>query len=235
MAYSRCVCVLSLPRSGSSTVAGMLHRLGIDMGEGHFQEPDKNNPKGYYEDLRFQLLAKSLTGDRYGTRKAAYIPEKTQREYSTLIQERSAQSLWGFKSPRTVFILRHILPLFKQASIDLRFIIMRDIDAVTRSLIKHSEISYGGRWRMTQERAAEVVQTWTNALREAVTLTDKEKTYCVLYEEILKDPQLAARRLADFAYAGMDTTATPEQIADAAAFVDRGLNHNGNSGSSTHA
>lgn len=214
----------------------MLHRLGVDMGEGHFQEPDKNNQKGYYEDLRFQLLAKSLTGDRYGTRKAAYIPEKTQREYSALIQERSTCPLWGFNGPRTVFILRHILPLFKQASVDLRFIIiMRDIDAVTRSLMKHSEISYGGRWKMTPEHAMATVRAWTMALREAVTLTDKDKAYCVLYEEILKDPQLAARRLADFAYAGIDTTATSEQIADAAEFVDRGLNHNGNSGSSSHA
>lgn len=213
----------------------MLHRLGIDMGEGHFQEPDKNNPKGYYEDLRFQKLAKSLSGDRYGTRKAAYLPERTQREYSALIHERSEHLLWGFKGPRTVFILRHILPLFKQAGVDLRFvIIMRDIDAVTDSLRKHSEISYGGRWRMTQERAAEVVQTWTNALREAVALTDKEKTCCVLYEEILRDPQLAARQLAEFAYAELDTVSTPEQIAYAALFVDRKLNHNGDSSHSTY-
>lgn len=90
MAYSRCVCVLSLPRSGSSTVAGMLHRLGVDMGTGHFQGHDDNNPRGYYEDLRFQELAKSLSGERYGTRKPAVIPEQTQRKYSALIAERAA-------------------------------------------------------------------------------------------------------------------------------------------------
>jgi hypothetical protein len=236
LAYSRCICVLSLPRSGSSTVAGMLHRLGVDMGEGHFQGHDDNNPRGYYEDLRFQELAKSLSGERYGTRKPAVIPEQTQRKYSALIAERATLPLWGFKSPRTVFVLQHILPLLKQAGIDTRFIIVvRDTAAIAGSLCRHSEVSYNGRFRMDQERAAAVVNVWLDALREAVELTDKDKTICVLYEEVLKNPQLAARRLADFAYSEMDTTATPEQIADAAAFVDGGLNHNGNSGSSTHA
>jgi hypothetical protein len=42
---SRCILVVSVPRAGSSCVAGVLHKLGIDMGSGHFQPDDKFNPK----------------------------------------------------------------------------------------------------------------------------------------------------------------------------------------------
>lgn len=230
MAYSRCVCVLGLPRSGTSTVAGMLHRLGVNMGEGHFQEADANNPRGYYEDVRWQAIAKSLTGERYGVRKPAVLPEQTQRLYSALIGGCAVNPLWGFKGPRTVFVLRHLLPLFAQHNVDMRFIvIVRDTAAVVASLRKHSERSYRGVYRMNEERARKTVDVWMDALREAVALTDKERTCCVLYEEILKDPRLAARRLAGFVYAGLDSDATEAQIANAAAFVDRGLNHNGDS------
>lgn len=236
MAGSRCVCVLSLPRSGSSTVAGMLHRLGVDMGAGHFQGHDDNNPRGYYEDLRFQELAKSLSGERYGTRKPATIPEQTQRKYSALIAERATLPLWGFKGPRTVFVLRHVLPLLEQAGVDARFVIvMRDTAAIAGSLYRHSEVSYNGRFRMEPDRAAAVVDVWLGALREAVELTDKDKTLCVLYEEVLKNPQLAASRLAEFAYAGLPLGATAAQIECAAAFVDRSLNHHADSDSRSHA
>ena len=235
MAYSRCVCVLSLPRSGSSTVAGMLHRLGVDMGAGHFQGHDTSNPRGYYEDLRFQELAKSLSGERYGTRKPAAIPEQTQRKYSALIAERATLPLWGFKGPRTVFVLRHILPLLEQAGVDTRFIIvMRDTAAITGSLCRHSEVSYNGRFRMEPDRAAAVVNVWLGALREAVELTDEDKTLCVLYEEVLKNPQLTAERLAEFACAGLPVGVAPWRIEHAAAFVDRSLNHHADSDSRSY-
>ncbi len=57
--------VLSTLRSGSSCVAGALHRLGVDMGAGHFQPADTNNQAGYYEDLRWQAVTKEITGGRY--------------------------------------------------------------------------------------------------------------------------------------------------------------------------
>lgn len=214
----------------------MLHRLGVDMGKDNFQAHDANNPKGYYEDTRFQQLAKSLSGDRYGTRKPSYLPERTQREYSALIRERAKLPLWGFKGPRTVFVLKLLLPLFKQAGVDLRFvIIVRDTEAVINSLRKHSEVSYNGRFRMDQGRASQVVNVWLDALKEAVALTDKQVTQCILYEEILKNPALAAERLAQFAYTDLPLSATPEQVAAAAAFVDQGLNHYGDSACNSNA
>jgi hypothetical protein len=62
---SRCVLVVSIPRAGSSCVAGVLHKLGVDMGEGHFQNKDKFNPKGYFEDLQWRYANQRITGRGY--------------------------------------------------------------------------------------------------------------------------------------------------------------------------
>ncbi|MBD2871512.1 sulfotransferase family protein, partial [Paenibacillus sp. IB182493] len=44
--------VLSLHRAGSSATAGVLHHLGIHMGD-DLLEPSTFNPKGYFENKKF--------------------------------------------------------------------------------------------------------------------------------------------------------------------------------------
>lgn len=57
------VIVLGCPRSGTSTVARILHtKLGVCMGH-IFRAPDDRNPEGYYED---KVMAKALDGLRRG-------------------------------------------------------------------------------------------------------------------------------------------------------------------------
>jgi hypothetical protein len=47
--------VFSLHRSGSSAAAGVLHHMGIHMGESLWA-PFSSNPKGHYENLEFIAL-----------------------------------------------------------------------------------------------------------------------------------------------------------------------------------
>ncbi|MCA9269019.1 MAG: hypothetical protein KDA41_11140, partial [Planctomycetales bacterium] len=51
------VAVLGLYNSGSTAVAGMLHRLGVNMGAPFWQENADNSPRNFYEpsDLAWQL------------------------------------------------------------------------------------------------------------------------------------------------------------------------------------
>ncbi len=50
------IIVLGPGRSGTSTIARLLHtNLGIKMGD-RFREPDASNPKGFFEDLDFRDL-----------------------------------------------------------------------------------------------------------------------------------------------------------------------------------
>jgi len=56
------IIVLGPGRCGSSTVARLLHNLGISMGK-RFREPDSSNPQGFYEDLDIlELNDMLLTG-----------------------------------------------------------------------------------------------------------------------------------------------------------------------------
>jgi len=53
------IIVLGPGRCGSSTVARLLHNLGISMGK-RFREPDSSNPQGFYEDLDFRDLNQKI-------------------------------------------------------------------------------------------------------------------------------------------------------------------------------
>lgn len=49
-----CFLVLGVPRSGTSVTAGILHHLGVFMGE-RFLPTTKMNPRGFWHDLDFEL------------------------------------------------------------------------------------------------------------------------------------------------------------------------------------
>ena len=89
-----CTIVLGCYRSGTSAVAGVLHHLGIHMGE-RFQPPNAKNPQGYYEDLDFmECHVHMLDGI------------DVEHRYETLI--RSKEMLytdWGVKDPRLCYLL----------------------------------------------------------------------------------------------------------------------------------
>lgn len=48
------VIILGPPRSGTSMTGGLLHILGVDLG--NVRRPDAQNSKGYYEDIDFLKL-----------------------------------------------------------------------------------------------------------------------------------------------------------------------------------
>ena len=91
---STCVLVVGCYRCGTSAVAGMLHKIGVNMGK-KFDPPNANNPRGYWEDIEFKNLHKAfLEGEDY---------EKLYLEH---IQDRkSSHVTWGIKDPRLCMML----------------------------------------------------------------------------------------------------------------------------------
>jgi len=94
----RGIAVLGCYRSGSSAVAGMLHHLGVFMGE-KFDPPSKGNPRGYFEDIEFKDL-----------HKLAMEGKDVSKEYKKLVDHRCNLPIWGLKDPR-LCILMDKLPL----------------------------------------------------------------------------------------------------------------------------
>lgn len=96
------IVVLGCYRSGSSAVAGILHHLGVFMGE-KFDDPSKGNPRGYFEDIEFKDL-----------HKLAMEGKDVSEEYQKLLDERcgwhgpygkTRLTSWGLKDPRLCILL----------------------------------------------------------------------------------------------------------------------------------
>lgn len=49
------IAVIGLPRTGTSCIAGVLHKLGIAAGT-FFSPPNLNNPKGNFEDMQLKRI-----------------------------------------------------------------------------------------------------------------------------------------------------------------------------------
>ncbi len=195
---SHCIIVLGAPRSGTSAVAGTLHRLGVDMGKGHFQLVDSLNARGYYEDLRWQRINKALAGARYTTRFAYTVSMQAQADYRALIAELSRKKLWGFKSPRACFTLHHIIPLLREANVETRLVVVgRNFNDIVGSIQRHSQIAYGGRMAMSTEEAAALIGRWLAAL--ALQVQDfVGPIYEVDFKSFLEYPLSTAEELAQF-------------------------------------
>lgn len=136
------IVVLGMHRSGTSLIAGLLHYLGVYMGDNH-TSPDESRPWGNFEDRSFVSLNQQLLTAAGGSwRKppstkslwAASHPfnERIQR----LIRDRSNHPLWGFKDSRTCLtasLWHHHLCLWEKPKY---IMVWRDRDAIAASLIK---------------------------------------------------------------------------------------------------
>lgn len=221
---SRCCVVLGVPRSGTSLVAGILHTLGIDMGEGYLQPADANNPAGYFEDLRIQRLNKQITGIRYGHAQPPDISAEQKLAYRDLAAECQRKPLWGMKDPRLCFTLHWITPYLKDARL---VIVRRDFEASVASLVKHSIVSYKGELRMDPPQARAILATWLEAMDRQIAVFDGPALE-VNYRALLKEPMAWVRALN--AFARENTAAMPasdKQIDRAAQFCKRDMDHHG--------
>lgn len=96
-----CVIVLGFYRSGTSAVAGLLHHLGVFMGE-KFDLPNDNNKYGYWEDLEFKALHKQMLEELEVQTDVSVV---TFDHYRALVEERQRRPLWGVKDPRLCVLM----------------------------------------------------------------------------------------------------------------------------------
>lgn len=148
---SICVLVIGTPRSGTSCVAGLCHKLGIMMGEPLISEDgnprfdwpgaDEWNATGYFQDAPIENLESAIFSDGF----EGWPVEKLQPEHEARLAEiialRESYGVdWGSKTSRMGFILPHFLRLCKS---DVRIIttIRRRSESVAswKAMIGHSD------------------------------------------------------------------------------------------------
>ncbi len=197
---SRCLMVLGVPRSGTSCVAGVLHKLGVNMGAGHFQPDDWANSKGYFEDMRWRLRTQRITGRGYSL-KAASIESIGQRQkalYRALARECATQKLWGMKDPWLCFVGRFLWPILKSQGVEVRMVVThRPREASIASVRSHLYRTYRGKGN-----AERIIDTWLDG--QARQLSEwAGPVHHVDYDALVSDPMPNVQALAEYAYDGI--------------------------------
>ncbi|KAF0817849.1 MULTISPECIES: sulfotransferase family protein [unclassified Cytobacillus] len=193
MNKSKLFLVLCLHRSGSSATAGVMHHMGIHMGD-HLFEPDQANPKGYFENSKFVNLNNSIMkecgGDVFNPPARARIlryvfPEKDVQNFLSA----HVKPIWGLKDPRTVITFEVWNPIFLNIS-DITYIFVhRDLNSSIRSMANRDGISL--------EKAEKVLKPYLiNFIFYRHMLAKRKSDIIdVHYEQLLKKPDLFVKNI----------------------------------------
>ena len=152
LAGSAAIFVLGMHRSGTSAFTGILHRLGVTLGE-RLLVASPENPKGYWEHFDVVRLQDILLA-ALGTSWREIGPLPTGWENSDparqirdelrkiLLRDFAATKLWGVKDPRLCRLMPLWAPLIEELGFVPRFVLMqRDAGEVAASLLKRDGIS----------------------------------------------------------------------------------------------
>lgn len=178
---SRCIAVLSVGRSGSSAVSGMLHKLGVKMGK-EFIPASWKNPWGTYEELElYQLNRRIFSG------------ESKPHEFAEYVASRSEDGpVWGVKDPALSQTFHYLLPYLDDVRV---IVIRRDFEDTVES------------FNSVELMGLNAAHDWVIKLNERMEaqLDDFEgKVLELRWEEVKADPAAVAHRLAEFCYEGLD-------------------------------
>lgn len=121
-----CILVVGCYRSGTSAVAGVLHHLGVAMGE-EFDPPARSNPKGYFEDLGFKRLFDAAVGG-----------ENVDGLLDVAVRGRELRHpLWGVKDPQLCLLAPNVVGVLERNRFAHKVVATdRDKEAICASLAK---------------------------------------------------------------------------------------------------
>ena len=116
--------VLGMHRSGTSALAGVLNLIGLNLGT-DLMESSKDNPKGYFENNKVQILNEKILKDNYSSWDDYNfdfnsIPFKVQQNYikdaeKIILEEFNFVNQFAIKDPR----LSLLFPIWERACTNL--------------------------------------------------------------------------------------------------------------------
>ncbi len=200
------IVVLGMHRSGTSSIAGLLVRLGVHAGHDEELLIGPDNPKGHYElaALHGACLRRleAAGGDWKNPPAAASgaVVDAFRRDVAAALGSLTAASPWLIKEPRLCLVARELLPLLTRPVFVL---VLRDPHAVAQSLARRDGLSPAhslALWRRYTLDAFEASRGWPRIV--------------VDYAEALADPVALSHRLHDELVAlGVEGLRTPDEAA----------------------
>ena len=216
--------ILGMHRSGTSTIAGVLHLNNISLGtyKNFWPRPLAQNPKGFYENYDFRKLNDLLLKKvNYNVKSLnPVIPnsihsEKLFKKMKTLIlQSNKYFNDWGWKDPRTCLTINIWNDVFNELEImnDLKIIfVSRKAISVARSLNKRDGLPIN-----------EGVELWKTYTERALNYSLKSNFnvfYCT-FEQLLKEPIPTCEKIFSFLDRDFDSAVIDK-------FIDKSISTSG--------
>ena len=184
---SKLFLVLSLHRSGSSATAGVLHHLGVNMGD-KLLGADESNQKGHFENLEFQNMNEkilSFVGGKWSkppSREKIISSDFPIKEIRSFLLTQ-IKPIWGLKDPRTTLTFDIWKPYFEEIA-DVTYIF------VWRSL-EESICSLSSRDKLDLVSARTILEFYLNNLNFYRDLVKKENkdVIDIHFNNLLDNPE----------------------------------------------
>ena len=202
------VIILGMHRSGTSTIAGILHLNNIVMGtyQNFWPRPLSQNPKGFYENYDFRKINdKILNNMEYDVKSyKSKIPEiilndKIKNKMKKLIKYYcSKYNYWGWKDPSTCLTVFEWYFIIKQLKLEDRVRIVfvsRKAISVARSLNKRNNLSF--------PMGLSLWESYSNKALKFCEKIDVPVFYCS-FEDILASPKSVCTSLFGFLKKDLD-------------------------------
>lgn len=177
--------VFGSPRTGGNLTAGVLHHLGVSMGE-RFRVADDWNPAGWFEDLDFDAALREAVGPSETLR-----PVARSQALADLIAARNVGGdPWGWKHRHTPRVMEQLVAEHRA---NLRPI-------VTTRNFAESVDSYAARAgvHFDLEQTIQEVGRHRYVVEAAISHYGL-KPLVVDFDDLIADPAGQVRRIADYA------------------------------------
>lgn len=203
------VIVLGQARSGTSTVAGIIHELGVNMGN-DFHPPTPSTPVGSFEDramTRMCLEIFQTAGGDYWykppskERLTAVLENEMHDAYQGYISNRNKEGTWGVKAPWMNLMISTWAPHLRNMRI---IVVERDRDAIISSSKRHVEHVYGN--PLSDEKLEEAMTYFENSVNEFLADNPDVPVLRIRYEELIADPQDTVNSICE--YLSLDRSAS---------------------------
>lgn len=191
------VVVLGLARGGTSTVAGILHCLGVDLGPN--RSPSEANPTGSWEDRRFQDLDAQIIhaagGDYWhdppNEERLSAVADQFESRIRELANYEGRSKIWGWKSPSTVLTLDLYLPYLVNPCL---CVVRRDFETVAQSLVRFTAHEQ----KLNIHSARSLVARMSTILESKLFAHRNIPRITVQHEDAVSHPDAELVRLGDF-------------------------------------
>lgn len=180
--------ILGTPRSGTSCVGGILHRLGIHMGDRSIPA-NPMNPLGFYQDVDFDALFHDTMPDgMYIPETDFKLPEDKIIRLKELIEERCKHRIdWGVKCSRMSFIFD-----------DFRRFCTNEIKLIITQRDPELSIASMSNWLNENHQSARQMITRAVKMLDKVASTTDLPVLTINYPNLIEYPAENVATIADY-------------------------------------